>query len=155
MSLQDGSRIGVDPKAVLTDGGRLEHIRASQYVLHLEGKAIGLTIQAQDRKHLKITSGHRSERVLVSDHRDQLLSEWGQDSGSDAASQALSSPMPGLVLSIAVKAGDLVEKGSPLLVLEAMKMENEIKAESEGIVASVSVNAGEAVLKGQVLIEFE
>ncbi|HAY36191.1 MAG: hypothetical protein HOC28_04680 [Bacteroidetes Order II. Incertae sedis bacterium] len=63
--------------------------------------------------------------------------------------------MPGLVLSIAVKAGDLVEKGSPLLVLEAMKMENEIKAESEGIVASVSVNAGEAVLKGQVLIEFE
>jgi len=62
--------------------------------------------------------------------------------------------MPGLVLSLKVAEGQAVSAGDPLLVLEAMKMENEIKAPFDAVVQSVHVSAGDAVQKGQLLIGF-
>ncbi len=64
-------------------------------------------------------------------------------------------PLPGTVLSIAVKPGDTVSAADTVLVLEAMKMENAIHAGRDGRVASVSVNPGDAVLEGAVLITLE
>ena len=61
--------------------------------------------------------------------------------------------MPGLVVRIPVTPGDQVTMGSGLLVLEAMKMENEIKAAGPGVVTAVRVTPGQAVEKGQILIE--
>ena len=63
--------------------------------------------------------------------------------------------MPGLVVRIPVNAGDAVSAGTGLVVLEAMKMENELKAPSATVVKSIRVAPGEAVEKGQVLLEFE
>ena len=62
--------------------------------------------------------------------------------------------MPGLVLSLKVAEGQAVSAGDPLLVLEAMKMENEIKAPFDAVVKSVNVSAGDAVQNGQLLIGF-
>jgi biotin carboxyl carrier protein len=62
--------------------------------------------------------------------------------------------MPGLVINIVVSEGDAVEKDSPLLILEAMKMENVIKSAAPGIVKRVLATKGVAVEKGSVLIEF-
>jgi biotin carboxyl carrier protein len=67
----------------------------------------------------------------------------------------LEAPMPGLVSVIKVSKGDQVEKGTPLLVLEAMKMENVITAPQEAVVKSILVKVGQAVEKGLKLIEFE
>jgi pyruvate carboxylase subunit B len=63
--------------------------------------------------------------------------------------------MPGLVLRVHVAPGQQVAVGAGLIVLEAMKMENELKAAAAGVVKVVRVQAGEAVEKGQVLVEFE
>jgi pyruvate carboxylase subunit B len=63
--------------------------------------------------------------------------------------------MPGLVVRILVEAGREVAAGAGLVVLEAMKMENELKAPAAGTVAAVRAQPGEAVEKGQVLVEFE
>jgi pyruvate carboxylase subunit B len=63
--------------------------------------------------------------------------------------------MPGLVLRVQVAAGQRVAEGGGLVVLEAMKMENELKAPATGVVKAVRVSPGEAVEKGQVLVEFE
>ena len=63
--------------------------------------------------------------------------------------------MPGLVLRVEVTPGQKVAAGAGLVVLEAMKMENELKASAAALVRSVRVQAGEAVEKGQILIEFE
>jgi biotin carboxyl carrier protein len=63
--------------------------------------------------------------------------------------------MPGLVLRVQVEAGERVEAGKGLVVLEAMKMENELKSRAPGVVKAVRVRPGEAVEKGQVLLEFE
>ena len=60
--------------------------------------------------------------------------------------------MPGTILDVKVKVGDSVKYGDVLLILEAMKMENEIYAPSDGVVASVNVSAGAAVNAGDVLV---
>jgi biotin carboxyl carrier protein len=62
--------------------------------------------------------------------------------------------MPGLVFSIPVQVGDTVRKGEPLLILEAMKMENVLKAPSDVVVAEIKVVQGQAVEKNQPLILF-
>jgi biotin carboxyl carrier protein len=64
---------------------------------------------------------------------------------------SVTAPMPGTILSINVKAGDVVKKGQVLCILEAMKMENEIMSGSDGTIASVAVNTGDSVNTGQVL----
>jgi biotin carboxyl carrier protein len=63
--------------------------------------------------------------------------------------------MPGLVVRVLVEPGHEVEAGTGLVVLEAMKMENELKASAGGTVSAIRSQAGEAVEKGQVLVEFQ
>jgi biotin carboxyl carrier protein len=63
-------------------------------------------------------------------------------------------PIPGVIVSIAVKEGDMVEAGKELCVLEAMKMKNSIKATRAGKVTAVRISVGEQVKKSQVLVEF-
>ena len=67
----------------------------------------------------------------------------------------LKAPMPGLVVRVQVEAGATVSSGAGLVVLEAMKMENELRATTAGTVRVVRVRPGEAVEKGQVLVEFD
>lgn len=62
------------------------------------------------------------------------------------------SPLPGIILDIVVKPGDVVKKGQKLIVLEAMKMENMIESNTDGTIASISVNKGDSVLEGTLLI---
>ena len=69
-----------------------------------------------------------------------------------AGGEEVKSPMPGTILDVPVKAGQSVKKGDVLVVLEAMKMENEIKAGHDAVVASVAVSKGESVDTGAVLV---
>ena len=66
----------------------------------------------------------------------------------------LKAPMPGLIVDIRVQPGQAVQKGDPLLVLEAMKMENILKAPTDGTVGSIKVTLRDNVQKGQVLVQF-
>ncbi|MGV6844900.1 MAG: biotin/lipoyl-containing protein [Lutibacter sp.] len=65
------------------------------------------------------------------------------------------SPIPGVILSIDVKIGDQINAGDRLLVLEAMKMENNITAEKSGKISAIHVTKGQQVLQDELLIEFE
>lgn len=69
-----------------------------------------------------------------------------------AGGGAIVAPMPGTILQVAVSSGDSVVKGQTLLVLEAMKMENEIKAPADGVIKEVNVTQGVSVNAGEVLI---
>jgi propionyl-CoA carboxylase alpha chain len=64
------------------------------------------------------------------------------------------SPMPGLVVSIDVKAGQEVKQGETVAIIEAMKMQNIIKAERDGVVKTVGPKAGDSVAADEVLVEF-
>ncbi len=70
---------------------------------------------------------------------------------SAACGETISAPMPGTILSVSVKQGDTVKKGQVLMVLEAMKMENEIVSPKDGVIVSVSVCAGTSVNTGVAL----
>ena len=72
-----------------------------------------------------------------------------------AGAEVISSPMPGTILSINVEAGKNVKKGDVLVVLEAMKMENEIMAPKDAVVAAVHVNKGDSVDSGTPLVSLQ
>ena len=65
----------------------------------------------------------------------------------------VTAPLPGNIIEVYVKPGDLIKKGQDLLMMEAMKMENKIRSDKEGVVESVKVTPGTSVLQGDVLIE--
>ena len=86
---------------------------------------------------------------------DILLEKMGMANVGSAKVSKLKAPMPGKVLDVLVTVGQEVVKGDGLVILEAMKMENVLKADDVGVVKSVNVSIGEAVEKNNVLIEFE
>jgi acetyl/propionyl-CoA carboxylase alpha subunit len=86
---------------------------------------------------------------------DILLEKMGMANVGSAKVSKLEAPMPGKVLDVLVTVGQEVVKGDGLVILEAMKMENVLKADDVGVVKSVNVSIGEAVEKNNVLIEFE
>jgi Acetyl/propionyl-CoA carboxylase, alpha subunit len=92
--------------------------------------------------------------VILKDKFDVLLEKMGMNSNAGAKVNHVRAPMPGLIISLKVKNGDEVKTGDTLLILEAMKMENIIKAPGDAIVKSVKVSMGQGVEKNQVLIEF-
>lgn len=85
---------------------------------------------------------------------DELLKSLGMETGGAGKVNELKAPMPGLVLEIDVKPGDQLQKGDRILVLEAMKMENVIKAPADVTVASIEVEKGKTVDKNQVMVRF-
>ena len=92
--------------------------------------------------------------ISLKDKMDILLEKMGIDMSVTQAVNDLKAPMPGLVLDILVKEGQEIKKGDQLAILEAMKMENVLKAAGEGIVKSIEVVKGDSVEKNQILIKF-
>ncbi len=93
--------------------------------------------------------------VAIEDyHLAQMRKAAGLSHGH-AVEAHVKAPMPGLVIGIKVSVGDRVGKGAPLVVIEAMKMENIIKAKAEGVVKSIHAAKGSSVEKGDILLEFE
>jgi biotin carboxyl carrier protein len=89
----------------------------------------------------------------ISDKYDRLIDQLGMNVALGQKVGDIKAPMPGMVLEVAVEVGQAVEKGDKVLILEAMKMENVIKAAGEGVVKAILVSKGTAVEKGQILIE--
>jgi biotin carboxyl carrier protein len=99
-------------------------------------------------------NGHKYT-LQLKDKYDVLLKSLGLDNLNSRKVNELKAPMPGLVHHIAVEEGAHVKKGDPLLVLEAMKMENILKSPEDLIIKKIVVKKGVAVEKNQVLIHFE
>ncbi len=93
--------------------------------------------------------------VAISDALDQLIKSMGIERGRTKVVNAIKAPMPGLILEISVEVGQTVKENDPLLILEAMKMENNFLSPRDGVIKSIAVQKGNAVDKGQLLIEFE
>lgn len=77
------------------------------------------------------------------------------NTASAGSETPLKSPLPGVILEVRVKVGDMVREGQCLMILEAMKMENNVDANKAGFVKSIMKNAGDSVLEGDVLLTIE
>lgn len=106
------------------------------------------------QKKLTVKINHHTFDIEIRDKYDILLNKLGMSEASTRKIQDLRAPMPGLILDIKVAEGQSVMAGEPLVILEAMKMENIIKASGPGTIKSVKVKTGQSVEKNQILIEF-
>ena len=98
--------------------------------------------------------GHRFA-VEALDERTRAIRELSGAGTKQAGPANVVAPMPGLIVRINVKEGDAVRAGMGLVVMEAMKMENELRAPANGVVKRIVVTPGNAVEKGAVLLELE
>ncbi|MEY3248595.1 MAG: hypothetical protein RL742_638 [Bacteroidota bacterium] len=126
------------------------------HLLH-EGQAYTIEVLEADfeRSTYTLLVNGRKQVVRVADFYDRLVQALGFQAGGSQKINSVKAPMPGLVLEVSVAPGQSVQKGDTLLILEAMKMENVIKAAGEGVIKAIPATKGLAVDKGQVLIEFE
>lgn len=108
----------------------------------------------KETQEAKIKVNQNIYTVKVVEPIDELLKSLGMGASSQKKMKELKAPMPGLVLKVLVKAGDEVAKDTPLVILEAMKMENVIKAAGDGIIKEIKVIEGQAVEKSAIMIEF-
>jgi pyruvate carboxylase subunit B len=98
--------------------------------------------------------GHRFS-VEALDERTRAIRDISAASAVASGPAPLIAPMPGLIVRVNVAPGDAVKPGQGLVVIEAMKMENELRAAAAGTVRAVSVAAGQAVEKGALLVELD
>jgi biotin carboxyl carrier protein len=103
---------------------------------------------------LSVTVLSESYVAQVEDERAVTLRAAAGARGAAAASRTIHSMMPGIVREIRVAPGDAVKAGQPLLILEAMKMQNEIRAAADGAVKTVHVRPDSTVNKGDPLVTF-
>lgn len=108
-----------------------------------------------DEKKVDLRINGKIVQVQLKSKLDSLLESMGLSQGGAKKINETKAPMPGLVLKVLAHEGQEVQKGDPLLVLEAMKMENIIKAPGNATVGKIMVNQGQAVEKNQVLLRFQ
>ena len=112
-------------------------------------------------KMSKLTGGFRMRtrgadlKVLVRSPRQAELSEYMQEKLPPDTSKMLLCPMPGLIVKIDVEAGQEVQEGQPLCTVEAMKMENILRAERTGTIAKINSNVGDSLAVDDVILEFD
>jgi acetyl/propionyl-CoA carboxylase alpha subunit len=121
-----------------------------------EGRSYNAELVEADytTKQLTIKVNGQAIMLQAQDRFDLLLQRLGMSNAAATKVNELKAPMPGLIVDIRVEPGQAVQKGDPLLVLEAMKMENILKAPTDGTVGSIKVQLRDNVQKGQVLVQF-
>lgn len=121
------------------------------------GKSYTALLEKTDHKAKEVTIrvNGQTHKVAIKEEIDQLLSSMGMDLKAMQKAEPVKAPMPGMILKVLVEPGQQINKGDGLLILEAMKMENVLKASGTATVKSVKVNERTAVEKGAVLIELE
>ena len=132
-------------------------IGKDKYHVLLNDKSYTIEFLAKDEtgKLITIAVNGKKQTAKIEDEYDVLLKKLGMDKLMTAKANDVKAPMPGLVLKLVVKEGDAVKKGDPLLILEAMKMENIIKAGTDGVIKKINITERTAVDKNQVLMLFE
>ena len=116
----------------------------------------GEIVQDQsENRELTIKINHRMFQVKRKGELDEIIASLGFDKPKIRKLKELAAPMPGRVTSIHIELGQEIQPGDPILSLEAMKMENVLKAEGIGVVSAIIIQQGDVVEKGSVLVSFE
>ncbi|PYS50365.1 MAG: hypothetical protein DMF68_07590 [Acidobacteria bacterium] len=131
-------------------------IRQGIFLLIVNGHAYECRLNQADtkRKSLEVSVGTHAYNVALTDPK-RLRTAQQPGAHSDGTTAQIVAPMPGKVVRVLVEQGAQVEAGANLVVVEAMKMQNEMKSPKAGIVTSINVKAGATVNGGDVLVVVE
>lgn len=135
----ESHKLGESQSIMLIDNNSFEvDVRSNGYdtskTVFVLGEEIPVEIENYNLAQLKKTAGMNSKPKM---------------------DKTLKAPMPGMILELKVAVGDAIKKGDPLVIIEAMKMENVIKASGEATIKKIAINNGQSVEKGDLLLEFD
>jgi pyruvate carboxylase subunit B len=161
----------------VTIGGRAFEVELGPDGVNLDGRPVSVSLERTDGTPVHgLFVDHRTYRVVadrdgrgrwglringsvieadVIDERTKVIREMTGAGAVSSGPRPIVAPMPGMVVRVEVAEGDRVEVGQGVVIVEAMKMENELRAIGAGIVSRVRVRAGDAVEKDQVLVDLE
>jgi pyruvate carboxylase subunit B len=148
-----GATPTVDGEAVRAELATVPGTRVRS--LLVDDHSYALVAQSGEREdRWELTIGGQRLSATVVDERTRAIREM-TGASAETAERSVTAPMPGLVVRVEVGPGDRVAAGQGVVIVEAMKMENELKAPADGVVASVAVEAGQTVEKGALLLTLE
>ena len=148
-----------DGTHVTIDGERIEasltHVAGTPVRLLRVGNEVHrlLAHRVGDRGHYMVDVDGERHEVVALDERTRTIRDLTAAQAVSSGPAPLLAPMPGLIVRISVAVGDRVSAGQGLVVIEAMKMENELRATGPGVVTAIKASTGTAVNKGAVLVE--
>jgi len=151
---KDGSKatIEVDDKLYDVD---IVMVEEGVYSIIHDGKSYNIEmIQGNSPKNYFVNTYYSSLEVDIIDAQSRYQQNRNKD-GIHSGDKIISTPMPGKIVRIPVKEGDVVEKGSTVIVISAMKMESEYKSPTDGVVKKIYVNEGDTINSHQPLVEIE
>jgi biotin carboxyl carrier protein len=129
-----------------------QEIAPDRFSIIIDGASYHLNVEAVSDGRYIVTGGGKEYSVTIDDQRKKRMRELLAESERDDGPLNITSPMPGLVIEVDVGEGDIVEVDQTLLVLEAMKMENEIRSSIRGKVEKIHVKTAQIVEKGELLL---
>lgn len=129
--------------------------KEDEYQLLTNNKSYEIKILSVEKQSVWMLIDDHEVRVETKNELDLMMSKLGITGGSADLNQEVLAPMPGTILDIMVSPGEQIKKGEALLVLNAMKMENVIKATRNAEINEIKISTGENVIKNQILISFK
>jgi biotin carboxyl carrier protein len=155
---------GAGQRRVLVDGQPYEVAQAGGHALRVSPehepsqpagrRQIEVTLAGEPRPREAWVAGVRTHVEVQTEQEARLAAALGKGAGG-VGSGSLTAPMPGRVVKVLVSQGQIVAHGTPVIIVEAMKMENELQAPASGVVKVIAVSEGATVDAGQVLMEIE
>jgi len=150
----DGERVTVDGVAF---AARLSELPGTPVALLSLGDSVHRIVVTRDSakgRYVLSLDGRRYD-VEALDERTRAIRQLSSSAGGPKGPAPLVAPMPGLIVRVSVEVGASVQPGQGLVVMEAMKMENELRSSSAGVVKAIRATPGTAVERGAVLVELE
>ena len=151
VAIDPGGKVRVNGETVILD---VQQVNDHRFSILMGRESLTLLVEKREGSYAVLAGGALHEVAVISE-RDRMLKEYGRQSGSTVSRLEIHAPMPALIVKVEVSVGDWVERGSGLLVLEAMKMENEVKAHQKARVKEIYVTEGKPVEKGELLMLLE
>ena len=143
-------RVAVDGNEFLVDGKKTGR---TNYSLIVDNRSFEIEVDHTEDEYRVLVDGRNYHINLVDERRVRV---GGTQSGLELQGrQLISVPMPGKIIAVLVSEGDAVEKGQGLVIVEAMKMENEVRSPATGTVRDIKVKPGDTVEGGAVLVVVE
>ena len=151
VSIHDDGSVTVAPSGDRIDVCR---VSATEFSVLVGDRSVRVAAARENGEITAFAAG-RMYAPIVESERERMLRKFARETGETSSKKELHAPMPALVVRLEVAVGDDVKPGQGLIVLEAMKMENELKASMGGRVKEVYVTAGKPVEKGELLLVIE
>ena len=149
IEISQDNKIVVNGETFAIDFQRMP--RSGVTSLILNHHSLEAVVEEQDGNWQVLIRGEQYP-VIVADERTHRLAKARGSFNAPDGEVTVKSPMPGTIIAVPVSEGTIVQEGDKVVILESMKMENELRAPREGVVTHVKVEAGEGVEKGQVLV---